>query len=157
MAEIELIQPYDVSTNPMNTVEWLFAAMECVHIGSFALSIGTIAMVDMSLLGAGVKGRSPAQILRATELWTVAGLATVITAGLAIFSSDPLRYYYSPTFRFKIWVLLAAIVFNYTFHRRVALSGSSPFIAKATGAISMILWVTIVFSGLFFAFNPGGY
>jgi len=85
------------------------------------------------------------------------GLITVITAGLAIFSSDPLRYYYSPTFRFKIWVLLAAIVFNYTFHRRVSLSGSSPFIAKATGAISVILWGTVVFSGLFFAFNPGGY
>lgn len=141
----------------MNTVEWLFAAMECVHIGSFALSIGTIAMVDLSLLGGGVKGRTPAQMLRATELWTMAGLAIVITAGLAIFSSDPLRYYYSPTFRFKIWVLLAAIVFNYTIHRKVALKGASPAASKLTGAISLLLWVTIVFSGLFFAFNPGGY
>jgi hypothetical protein len=141
----------------MNTVEWLFAAMECVHIGSFALSVGTIAMVDMSLLGAGVKGRSPAQILRATELWTMAGLMIVISAGLAIFSSDPLRYYYSPTFRFKMWALLAGIVFNYTIHRRVALSGSSPAVARITGAVSLIIWITVIFCGLFFSFTAGGY
>jgi hypothetical protein len=141
----------------MNTVEWLFAAMECVHIASFALSVGTIAMVDLSLLGAGVKGRSPAQILRATEIWTMAGLVIVITAGLAIFSSDPLRYYYSPTFRLKIWVLLAAMVFNYTIHRKVALSGSSPVIRKLTGALSLVLWITVIFAGLFFAFTSGGY
>ncbi len=152
-----MIQPYDVSTNPMNTVEWLFAAMECVHIGSFALSVGTIAMVDMSLLGAGVKGRSSAQILRATEPWTVVGLVIVITAGLAIFSSDPLRYYYSSTFRLKMWLLLAGIVFNYTLHRKVAMSGPSPVISKITGAVSLILWISVIFSGLFFAFTAGGY
>lgn len=151
------MQAYDISTNPLNTIEWLFAAMECVHISSLALSIGTIAIVDMSLLGAGVRGRTPAQLLRATELWTMAGLIVVITAGLALFSSDPLRYYYSPTFRLKMWILLAAIVFNYTLHRKVALSGSSPIVAKAAGAVSLILWIAVIFCGLFFAFTPGGY
>lgn len=28
--------------------QWLFPATECVHIASFALSIGTIAVVDLS-------------------------------------------------------------------------------------------------------------
>lgn len=152
-----MILQYDVSTNPLNTVEWLFAAMECVHISAFALSIGTIALVDMSLLGVGFRGQSPAKILRLTELWTIAGLTIVITAGLAIFSSDPLRYYYSSTFRFKMWCLLAGIIFNYTIHRKVAQSATSPIIAKVTGAISLILWITVIFCGLFFAFTPGGY
>ena len=151
------MQPYDVSTNPLNTVEWLFAAMECTHIAALALSIGTIAIVDMSLLGMGIKGRSPAQLLRATETWTVAGLILVITAGLALFSSDPLRYYYSPTFRWKMWIMLAGIVFNYTIHRKVALANSSPAISKAAGAVSLALWLSVIFCGLFFAFTAGGY
>jgi hypothetical protein len=151
------MQPYDVSTNPLNTVEWLFAAMECTHIAALALSIGTIAIVDMSLLGMGIKGRSPAQLLRATETWTVAGLILVITAGLALFSSDPLRYYYSPTFRWKMWIMLAGIVFNYTIHRKVALANSSPPISKAAGAVSLALWLSVIFCGLFFAFTAGGY
>jgi hypothetical protein len=148
---------YDVSTNPLNTVEWLFAAMECVHISAFALSIGTIALVDMSLLGVGLAGQSPAKILRATEMWTMAGLTIVITAGLAIFSSDPLRYYYSPTFRLKMWCLLAGIIFNYTIHRKVVQANPSPVVAKLTGAISLVLWITVIFCGLFFAFTAGGY
>ena len=151
------MQPYDVSTNPLNTVEWLFAAMECTHIAALALSIGTIAIVDMSLLGMGIKGRSPAQLLRATETWTVAGLILVITAGLALFSSDPLRYYYSPTFRWKMWIMLAGIVFNYTIHRKVALANSSPAISKAAGAVALALWLSVIFCGLFFAFTAGGY
>ena len=125
-----MMQGYDISTNPLNTIEWLFGAMECAHIASLALSVGTIAMVDMSLLGA---------------------------AGLALFSSDPLRYYYSPTFRFKMWVLLAAIVFNYTIHRKIAVSSPSPFASRAAGAISLILWIAVIFGGLFFAFTAGGY
>jgi hypothetical protein len=154
---LALSNAYDVSTNPLNTIEWLFAVMECIHIASLALSIGTIAMVDMSLLGVGVRGRTPAQLLRATELWTAAGLVIVISAGLALFSSDPLRYYYSPTFRIKMWILLAGIVFNYTIHRRVALAASSQAVAKATGAVSLIMWISVIFCGLFFAFTAGGY
>ena len=141
----------------MNTIEWLFAAMECTHIASLALSIGTIAIVDMSLLGSGIRGRSPAQLLRATEIWTLAGLTLVITAGLALFSSDPLRYYYSPTFRIKMWLLLTGIVFNYTIHRKVARSGTSPIVSKAVGAISLAIWIGVIFCGLFFAFTAGGY
>jgi hypothetical protein len=69
---------YDLADNPLNKIEWAFAAMECVHIASLALSIGTIAIVDMSLLGQGLKGQNPAKLLRGTELWTMAGLVTVI-------------------------------------------------------------------------------
>lgn len=152
-----MLLQYDVSTNPLNTVEWLFAAMECVHISAFALSIGTIALVDMSLLGVGLEDQSPAKILRATEMWTMAGLTVVISAGLAIFSSDPFRYYYSPTFRFKMWCLLGGIIFNYTIHRKVVQSSPSPIVARLTGAISLVLWTTVIFCGLFFAFTAGGY
>ena len=152
-----MIQAYDVSTNPLNTVEWLFAATECTHIAALALSIGTIAMVDMSLLGVGIRGRTPAQMVRATEPWTAAGLTIVIGAGLALFSSDPLRYYYSPTFRIKMWLLLAGIVFHYTLHRKVAVTGSAPVIARVTGSISLCIWLGVVFCGLFFAFTAGGY
>ena len=154
---VVLIQAYDVATNPLNTVEWLFAAMECTHIGALALSIGTIAMVDMSLLGVGIRGRTPAQMVRETEMWTATGLMIAISAGLALFSSDPLRYYYSPTFLIKMWLLLEGLVFHYTLHRKVALKGSSPLIAKVTGTISLFLWLGVVFCGLFFAFTPGGY
>jgi hypothetical protein len=151
------VSGYDLADNPLNKIEWAFAATECVHIASLALSIGTIAIVDMSLLGLGLKNQSPAELLRSTELPTMAGLMIVISSGLALFTTDPLRYYYSPTFRLKMILLLAGILYNYTIHRRMTRPGSVPAAAKTAGAVSLLIWTAVIFCGLFFAFTPGGY
>jgi len=148
---------YDLADNPLNKIEWAFAATECVHIASLALSIGTIAIVDMSLLGLGLKNQSPAKLLRSTELLTMTGLTIVISSGLALFSTDPLRYYYSPTFRLKMILLFAGLLYNYTIHRRMTRQGVAPAAAKVAGAVSLATWISVIFCGLFFAFTPGGY
>ncbi len=105
---------YDPATNPLNKIEWAFPVLECVHISMFAMSIGTISLVDLRLLGFGMRHQTSSQLARDTMLWTLAGLVTVITSGLLIFTTDPLRYYYNPAFRFKIACLLLAILYNYT-------------------------------------------
>ena len=144
---------YDPATNPLNNNEWAFPLFECIHIAAFAMSVGTIAIVDLRLLGLGMRHQTAAQLVKDTMLWTLAGLIIVITSGLVIFTSDPLRYYYSPAFRLKIICLLIAIIYNYTIHRKVASSKSPPLVAKVVGAVSLLLWVTIVFAGLFYAFT----
>ena len=140
---------YDTANNPLNTIEWAFAATECVHIASMALSVGTIAMVDFAMLGVGLRGQSPAKLMRETELLTGVGLVIVISSGMALFSTDPFRYYYSPDFRLKMLLLLVGCVYNYTIHRRV--------MSKLVGAISLSICIAVVFCGLFFGFTAGGY
>ena len=144
---------YDPATNPLNNNEWAFPLFECIHIASFAMSVGTIALVDLRLLGLGMRHQTAAQLVKDTMLWTLAGLIIVITSGLVIFTSDPLRYYYSPAFRLKIICLLIAIVYNYTIHRKIALSKPPPLVAGLVCAVSLLLWITIVFAGLFYAFT----
>ena len=148
-----MLLAYDPATNPLNTNEWAFPLFECIHIASFAMSVGTIALVDLRLLGLGMRRQTAAQLVKDTMLWTLAGLIIVITSGLVIFTSDPLRYFYSPAFRFKIICLLIAILYNYTIHRKVALSKAPPLVAGLVGAVSLLLWVAIVFAGLFYAFT----
>ena len=117
-----LIATYDPSTNPLNAYEWVFPLLECIHIPSFALSVGTIALV--------------------------------ITSGLMLFTTDPLRYYYNSSFRTKIAFLVLAIVFNFTIHRSVALKATaSTATTKLVGLVSIFLWVGVVFGGLFYAFT----
>jgi hypothetical protein len=144
---------YDPATNPLNNNEWAFPLLECVHISMFAMSIGTIALVDLRLLGLGMRRQSSSQLARDTSLWTMAGLFMVITSGLLIFTTDPLRYYYNWAFRLKIVCLLLGILYNYTIHRKVALSDPSPVVGKLVGGFSLILWVSVVFGGLFYAFT----
>ena len=54
-----LFLAYDPSSNPLNTNEWAFPVCEVLHILGFAVAIGTIAMVDLRLLGIGMKRNRP--------------------------------------------------------------------------------------------------
>jgi hypothetical protein len=143
---------YDLNANPLNSNEWAFPLTECFHITAFALSIGTIMMVDLRLLGLGMLHETPKQLVKDTGLWTLAGLIIVITSGLLIFSSDPIHYLYNEAFRFKVTALLLAIIYNYTIHRKVAMTDPSPAADKATAIVSILLWVSVTFSGLWIAF-----
>jgi hypothetical protein len=143
---------YDLNANPLNSNEWAFPLTECFHITAFALSIGTIAIVDLRLLGVAMKHQTSQQLTKDTGMWTFAGLVIVILSGLLIFSSDPIHYLYNQAFRFKITALMLAIIFNYTIHRRVALSNASNGVAMLTGGISLLIWIAVVFSGLWIAF-----
>ncbi len=140
-------------TQAMINNEWMFPAAECVHIASFALAIGTIALVDLSLLGVGLQRKAAAQIARSTGLWTLTGLVLIIFTGLLLFASDPDMYLRNSSFRFKITCLVLAIIYNYTIHRKVALSeGGSGMGTKLVAGISLALWISVVFGGLFIAF-----
>jgi len=143
---------YDLNANPLNSIEWAFPLTECFHITAFALSIGTIALVDLRLLGVAMRHQTAGQLMKDTSLWTLAGFIIVIFSGLLIFSSDPIHYLYNDAFRYKIAALALGIVYNYTIHRKVALSNPSSAAGALVGGFSLLIWVFVVFSGLWIAF-----
>lgn len=143
---------YDPSSNPLNTNEWAFPVAECIHIAGFALALGTIAIVDLRLLGLGMRNQTSAQLLKDTVPWTLIGLAIVLISGPVIFSSDPFLYVYNDAFQIKMLCLFVAIVFNYTIHWKVAKSNASSFAGKLVGAVSLALWASVVACGIFIAF-----
>ena len=54
--------------NPLNSSELIFPVLECLHIGSFALAVGTVALVDFRLLNLGMTSQTPAQIAANTKI-----------------------------------------------------------------------------------------
>ena len=143
---------YDPTTNPLNNNEWSFPLLEILHILGVALSIGTIALVDVRLLGWGMKQSTPSQVLKGTAPWSLAGLVVMLTTGPAIFSSDPRMYLFNQGFRFKMGALLLAILYNYTVRRKAAMADASGGGAALAGGISLALWASVVFGGIFIAF-----
>jgi hypothetical protein len=137
----------------LNNSEWLFALAECVHIGAFAVSIGSIVLVDFRMLNLGLGQESAARILRYTEPWTLIALVFVVFSGLALFLSQAEIYLVNQIFPLKIYTLIAALIYNFTVHRRVAtMEPSPPVLSKVVAAVSLLLWVSIVFSGIFTGF-----
>lgn len=142
--------------NPLNSSELVFPVLECIHIVGFAFSVGTIALIDLRVLGVGKRYETPSQLYRDTWIWTLAGIITMIFSGLLLFSSDPDMYYLNWAFLIKMACLVAAIIFNYTIHRKAVLSDKPRAGAKAVASVSLALWSAVIFGGIFIAFIDQG-
>ena len=147
-----LFLAYDPSTNPLNTNEWAFPVCEVLHILGFAIGIGTITMINIRLMGLGLKKETPAELWKGTFPWTLGGLAMVLITGPLIFSSDPNMYLRNEGFRFKITMLVLALLFHFTIYRKIALTKTSGGAAVMAGLVSVLLWMSVIFGGIFIAF-----
>lgn len=137
----------------LNNAEWTFALAECVHIGGFAIGIGSIALVDFRMLNLGLRHDTAARILRYTEPWTVIALVFVVFSGLMLFLSQASIYLVNQIFPYKMYVLVAALIYNFTVHRKVAtMENAPPVLSKLVAIVSLLLWVSIVFGGIFTGF-----
>ena len=142
--------------NPLNVSAWTFPILEIFHITGFAVAIGTVALVDFRLLGFGIRLQTPGQLTRDLSLATLVSLMTAVVSGLLLYSTDPDKFYLNISFLFKMACLLLAILFHYTIHRKVALSDSAPGAGKVVALVSIALWVSVVFGGIFIEFVAPG-
>ena len=139
-------------TNPLNASELIFPTLECFHIVGMAMLVGTIGLVDFRLLGVGMRRQKPAELAKEVGPWTLFGLALVLLSGPLMFSADPDMYYLNRSFQIKMALLVLAIVFHYTVHRKTVMSDASPGRAKLVACVSIALWVGIIFGAIFIAF-----
>jgi len=100
--------------NAMNGPEWAFPVVESLHFIGFAFLIGTIAIVDLRLLGLTLRRQPSRQLQADLAPWTLAGVAIMLTTGPMMFSADAVRYYVNPSFRIKMMCLATALVYNFT-------------------------------------------
>ena len=139
-------------TNPLNSSALVFPILECMHIAGWAMTVGTIALVDFRLLGFGLKKQTAAEIAKELAPWTLIGLAVILLSGPLLFSSDPDMYYLNHSFQFKMVCFVLAVIFNYTIHRKAVRSGASAAAGAVVACLSIVLWMGVVFGGIFIAF-----
>ena len=136
----------------MNSYEWVFPAVQSLHFIGFAMSIGTIAIVDLRLLGLGMRRQGPAELAADLAPWTHVGIAVMLTTGPLMFSTDAVAYHFNPSFQFKMACLMVALLFHFTVHRRAVRPDVPPIAAKLAAATSLLLWTAVVGGGRMIAF-----
>ena len=131
---------------------WAFPAIETVHVLSLTLTIGTVLVVDLRLLGlASVK--QPYDVLRRDVLpWTWAAFSLAVISGLLMFISQAAEYFANSAFRIKIALLLLAGLNMLVFERFIAKDAANrdraiPWSAKVAALLSIALWIGVVFFG----------
>lgn len=134
---------------------WIFPTLEIVHLLGLAVLGGTILIVDLRLLGFGLKQLSSAQLAAQVSPWTRAALAAMLTSGALMFTSEAIDCYNSLPFRVKMVLLLAAATFMFTVRQRVIRGGtctSGSWIERLTGMTSLGLWTGVAAAGRTIAF-----
>jgi hypothetical protein len=136
----------------INAYEWIFPAIQSVHFIGFAVSIGSIAIVDLRLFGFGMKRQAPAELAADLNRWTLLGIAMMLVTGFLMFSTDAVTYHNNPSFQIKMTCLMVALVFQFTIRRWAVKPGAGPVGAKLAAGVSLLLWTTVLMAGRMIAF-----
>ena len=127
---------------------WVFAIVETVHIMALAVLLGTRVVVDLRLMGLGMKKQSTAELSEILRPWFWTSLVTMIVTGVCLFASEAVRLSHSEPFAFKMIFLLLAITVHMTIHRKVISNGveGAP-LDKVVAGLSLLCWFAIALAG----------
>jgi len=135
---------------------WAFAVIESVHLLALSAIGGAVLVVDMRLLGLGLKRQSINEVARNAYPWLVGSLIVMISTGIPLFMSEPTKCYYSTPFWVKMSSLLLAMIFTFTIRRRVTSADEgrvSPLARKAVALVSLLLWFGVGAGGRWIGFS----
>jgi hypothetical protein len=141
-----------------NTVRqslWLFPVIQSLHLLGLAVLGGAALIVDLRMMGLGLRGQAIAAIAREARPWFVLALLVTLLTGVALFASEAVKCYYNTSFWVKITTLPAAIVVTLLIRDRLAL-GASHQVTTATkiaGFTSIALWVVVAAAGRWIGFS----
>jgi hypothetical protein len=140
--------------------ELLFPWIEALHVLAITSVIGSIALVDLRLIGVRALNR-PISIIT-QELLPVTWIAFVIAAitGIVLFASNALSYSQNFYFISKMGLLALAGINMLTFQFLIGRNlerwnyyQQLPIPARIAGAISLTLWISIIFCGRWIGFT----
>jgi len=134
---------------------WLFPVIEAVHLLGLCLLGGAILLVDLRLLGVGLRRYPIPQIAQEASRWLMISVVVMLTTGTALFLSESIKCYYSQAFWVKITTLPVALLFTYLVRQRVAMRAgdTSTGATKVVAALSMMLWFTVAAAGRWIGFS----
>lgn len=139
---------------------WLFPTIETVHVLSLGVVFGSIMMVDLRLLGVASRNNAITRLSGEMLPYTWSAFLLAAISGTLLFMSKAHTYYYNLQFRLKfLFIALAGInmlLFHFGVYRRVQdwdLRLPPPMAARLAGAISIALWIGVIFMGRWIGFT----
>jgi hypothetical protein len=134
--------------------DYAFSIFESIHVLGITLLVGTIAILDLRMLGVILRPIPITRIARTIFPLTWSGFAVMFGSGFLLFWAEAAKNYSNPAFRVKLILLalvgLNPLIFHTTIYRRVHEWESqelSPWRARAAAVASLTLWGGIIVAG----------
>ena len=133
---------------------WLFAIDETFHIMALGMLIGTLAIIDVRLLGFGMRRQSVLQLSKFLGPWTLVGVALMVITGIPMFMSEAVHLSGSSPFLFKMIFLACAVTLHFTLHKKAISSntGRVSGLDRLAACLSLTCWLGVALAGRAIAF-----
>ena len=140
----------------ISTSTWAFAVTESVHLLALSVIGGAVLIVDLRLLGFGLRRQTIEAVAREAQPWLVGSLVVMLVTGVLLFVSEPIKCFYSTPFRVKMLCLLLGSIFAFTVRRKVTQAGEGrvrPIWLKIVALVSLSLWFGVGAGGRWIGFS----
>jgi hypothetical protein len=149
----EWLQQTPISVSIRESI-WVFPILDAVHCVGIVLIAGTIVIVDLRLLGFGMRRESVSSVIAQVLPWTLFGFAFMFVTGSLLAWAEPVKLYHSVFFRWKLLFLalagLNALLFHYGIYRGAVRWDDATFTparARLAGAVSIACWISVIAAG----------
>lgn len=132
-----------------STTGWMYASVSVIHYLTMFWFIGSIAVVDLRVMGVAAKKRNVAELAAQVFPWAWTGMALAIVSGFCMFAADAGDWAPDPVFHVKLFMITISIVFAIIVQRGVpkwAAMSEIPTSAKVIALISLLLWIATIVS-----------
>lgn len=135
---------------------WLFPVFEALHLLGFGVTAGAVLLVDLRLLGIGLRKQPVDRLWANTRPWLIGAVILMFCTGIPLFMSESLKAYYSIAFWIKMASLFLVLILTFTALRRVTQTGASsdqPPRGRLVAVVSLCLWVGVAWGGRWIGFG----
>jgi len=123
---------------------YLGPVVNLIHLLSMVLFMGALLVVDLRLLGTGLKRQPLSDVARDARPWLLAGLTGLVLTGVPQLMDRALGQYVNSTFWVKMWLLAFGLIWTFTVRRNVLQRGDETgALPKLVGAVSMVTWLGV--------------
>jgi hypothetical protein len=127
--------------------EFTVAFINVAHLLALTVFIGAILIVDLRLLGSGMRKQPVGEVTRNAQPWMLGGFVAMFITGSLQVLATPMKAYFSDQFWLKMQLLIVAVIFTAVVRRLIAGRSEAPAWGKFAGVASIALWSYIAVQG----------
>ena len=123
---------------------WIFPLVQAIHLVFLALFAGAILIVDLRLLGLGMRLQPVSQVARDARPWLVIGFLGMVATGLPQLMQNASREYFSEFFWYKMYLIAIGLILIVTIRRKLTQVDEPSAAGKVVALVSIAIWAGVV-------------
>jgi len=129
---------------------WAFPLIETIHILAMTVMFGAMTVIDLRLVGLGLRRQTVSLLTRNLQPYMTWGLVIMLVSGFLLCASEAMKCFSNEGFRFKMDFLVPAVIFQFALFRWVTRqddSKRSPVLGALSALLSFGLWMAVGVGG----------